>query len=171
MQVLDTKLKEVKLIQLESFEDHRGHYVESYNERMYLEAGIDIKFVQDDFSLSRQNVLRGLHGDDHTWKLVSCPVGKLMLAVVNCDQSSENFGQWETFVLSESNRSPVLVPPKFGNGHLVLSERAMFMYKQSSYYSPTGQFSYRYDDPRFNIWWPIQNPILSRRDEQGAYVD
>ncbi|EKD83495.1 MAG: dTDP-4-dehydrorhamnose 3,5-epimerase [uncultured bacterium] len=166
-----TKLEGVLQIKLDAFEDHRGEYVETYNERDYRAAGIDVSFVQDDYSISTKNVLRGLHGDSDTWKLITCPYGKLYLVVVNCNKSSADFGKWESFVLSEKNHRQVLIPPHYGNGHLVLSDRAMFAYKQSAYYSPTGQFSYTWNDPRFNIWWPTKNPTLSRRDEQGKYVD
>jgi dTDP-4-dehydrorhamnose 3,5-epimerase len=74
-------------------------------------------------------------------------------------------------VLSDRNRHQVLVPPKYGNGHLVLSERAIFQYKQSTYYDPTRQFTYMWNDPKFNIWWPVKEPILSRRDEVGHFVE
>lgn len=170
IKVEKTKLSGVLLIQLGSFDDHRGEYVEVYNERDYKEAGIDIKFVQDDYSVSTNNVLRGLHGDAETWKLITCPYGKLYLAVVNCDESSADFGKWDSFVLSDRNHRQVLIPPRFGNGHLILSNSAIFGYKQSTYYNPKTQFSYKWNDSRFNIWWPITNPILSRRDEQGHYV-
>lgn len=165
-----TKLNDVLLIQLESFDDHRGEYIETYNERVYQEAGIPAKFIQDDYSVSTKHVLRGLHGDTETWKLITCPYGKLYLVVVNCIESSSTFGQWESFTLSDRNHRQVLIPPGFGNGHLILSDRAIFAYKQSTYYNPETQFSYTWNDPRFNIWWPIRNPILSRRDELGRYV-
>ena len=166
-----TKLAGVLLIKLDAFEDHRGEYVETYNEREYREVGIDVSFVQDDYSISTKNVLRGLHGDAETWKLITCPFGKLYLVVVDCNKSSADFGKWESFVLSDSNHRQVLIPPHYGNGHLILSDKAMFAYKQSAYYNSTGQFSYTWNDPRFKIWWPTQNPTLSRRDEQGKYVD
>jgi dTDP-4-dehydrorhamnose 3,5-epimerase len=110
-------------------------------------------------------VLRGIHGDGVTWKLISCLHGKFYLVVLNFDRESRQFGQWEGFVLSDRNRLQVLVPPKFGNGHLVLSEAAIFHYKQSAYYNREGQFTCRWDDPRFNIWWPTKQPLISQRDE------
>jgi dTDP-4-dehydrorhamnose 3,5-epimerase len=165
-----TKLDGVLSIQMDAFEDHRGEYVETYNERDYQAAGIDVRFVQDDYSISSKHVLRGLHGDSETWKLISCPYGKLYLVVVNCTESSPDFGRWDAFVLSDRNHRQVLIPPHFGNGHLVLSDIAIFGYKQSTYYDPKTQFSYKWNDPKFNIWWPIQNPILSRRDTIGNYV-
>ena len=171
MEVNKTKLEGVLLIKLEIFEDFRGQYVETYNEELYNKAGIDVKFRQDDISVSSRNVLRGIHGDAETWKLISCHYGKFYLVVVNCDKESENFGQWQSFVLSDSNRHQVLVPPKYGNGHLVLTETTIFHYKQNTYYNPKGQFTYTWNDPKLNIWWPIKNPILSQRDEIGHFVD
>ena len=130
-----------------------------------------MKFIQDDISVSTKNVLRGIHGDQDTWKLISCLEGEFYLVVVNNDENAPQYKQWESFVLSEQNRIQVLIPPKFGNGHLVLSERAIFHYKQNTYYTPKGQFSIRWDDPEYNIKWPFENPILSERDKLGYFVD
>jgi len=170
MEITKTTLDDVLLIKLDVFEDYRGEYIETYNEELYRKNGIDIKFVQDDISISAKNVLRGIHGDSETWKLISCLYGKFYLIVVNCDVESENFGKWESFVLSDVNRLQVLVPPKYGNAHLILSNKAIFHYKQSTYYNPEKQFTYKWNEPKFNIWWPIKNPILSQRDEEGHYV-
>ena len=170
MEITKTKLEGVLLIKLDVFEDHRGEYIETYNEDLYRENGIDIRFVQDDISVSTKNVLRGIHGDTETWKLISCLYGKFYLIVVNCDTVSENFGKWQSFILSDRNRYQVLVPPKYGNGHLVLSDQAIFHYKQSTYYNPSNQFTFKWNDPKLNIWWPVKNPILSQRDEAGYYV-
>ncbi|MGO9120619.1 MAG: dTDP-4-dehydrorhamnose 3,5-epimerase [Desulfomonilaceae bacterium] len=166
-----TSLDGVLLIMPTVFEDHRGWYLEMYNEAVYHEHGITPKFVQDDISVSTKGVLRGIHGDAETWKLISCLYGRFYLVVINCDQESPAFGKWKSFVLSEHNRYQVLVPPKFGNGHLVLSERAIFHYKQNTYYNPAGQFTYTWNDPRLGLWWPIKSPIVSMRDELGHFVD
>ena len=165
-----TPLEGVLTLEVNFFEDHRGEYVETYNTAEYKDAGILYDFVQDDYSISTKGVLRGIHGDEHTAKLVSCPFGKYYLVVVDCRKDSNTFGKWESFVISDTNKKQVLIPPGFGNGHLILSEQAIFQYKQSEYYDPSGQFSYRWDDPKFRIWWPVDKPILSRRDEAGAYV-
>lgn len=171
MEFIKTDLEGVLLIKPDIFEDHRGDYVEIFNEKVYKENGIGVNFVQDDISLSSKNVLRGLHGDENTWKLISCLYGKFLLAVVNCDKNSDAFGKSKTFVLSDKNRHQVLVPPKFVNGHLVLSESAIFHYKQSTYYhGASKQFTYRWDEPKFGIWWPINNPILSPRDDLVSYL-
>ncbi len=170
IEISKTNLESVLLIKPFVFEDHRGEYVETYNEQLYKDNGIDVKFVQDDISVSTKNVLRGIHGDDQTWKLISCLYGKFYLVVVDCDKQSKKFSKWQSFVLSNKNRHQVLVPPKYGNAHLVLSNMTIFHYKQSTYYDRTKQFTYKWDDPQLNIWWPIKNPILSRRDQTGHFV-
>jgi dTDP-4-dehydrorhamnose 3,5-epimerase len=170
MKVFKTKMEGVLLIRLDVFKDLRGEYVETYNEELYNKNGINIKFIQDDISVSRRNVLRGIHGDNITWKLISCLYGEFYLVVVNCDSGSSEFGKWQSFTLSANNRFQVLVPPKYGNGHLVLSDTAIFHYKQSTYYDSSRQFTYQWNDLRLNIHWPIKNPILSKRDELGRYV-
>ena len=166
LKIEKTKLDGVLLVTPATvFEDFRGTYVETYNEQIYQEAGIKTKFVQDDISVSAKHVLRGIHGDSETWKLVSCLYGKFYLVVVNNDKNSPQFKQWVSFCLSDTNRLQVLIPPKFGNGHLVLSETAIFHYKQSTYYNRAGQFTLLWNDPNFSIWWPIQQPIISQRDQ------
>ena len=161
-----TSLAGVKLIHPSTnFEDFRGSYVEIYNRELFQNAGINEDFIQDDISTSTKNVLRGIHGDQETTKLVSCLHGAFYLIVVNQDKDSPEFGKWESFTLSDKNRLQVLIPPKFGNGHLVLSESAIFHYKQTTNYNRASQFTILWNDPKFNFWWPVKNPILSRRDE------
>lgn len=170
MEVEKTQLDGVLLIKPHIFEDFRGEYVETFNEEEYFAKGITCKFIQDDISVSTHNVLRGIHGDAETWKLISCLHGKFYFVVVNCDLESPDFGKWQSFTLSDKNRWQVLVPPKHGNGHLVLSESTIFHYKQTTYYNPKGQFTYTWNDPKLNIWWPVKTPIISRRDEEGRFV-
>ena len=165
MWIKNTSLPKVQTIRLDGFEDHRGEYIELYNLRFFEANGIYIDFVEDDISIATRGVLKGIHGDDRTWKLISCLHGKFYLVVINYDAKSQFFGKWESFVLSENNKLQVLVPPKHGNGHVCLSDKSIFHYKQSSYYGDSEQFTIKWNDPQFNIWWPIKNPILSRRDE------
>jgi len=167
LKVEKTALDGVLTVQPYVFEDFRGEFVETYNDRIYREQGIDIAWKQDDISISTKHVLRGIHGDTVTYKLLSCLHGKLYFVVVNCDTESPQFGKWQSFILSDVTRTQVLVPPRFGNAYLVLSDKAIFHYKQSTYYNRAGQFTYKWDDPRLNIWWPIKQPILSQRDETG----
>ena len=146
------------------FKDFRGGYVELYNEELYHAAGIDQNFIQDDIAYSKYHVLRGFHGDAKTWKLISCLTGTLFQAVVNWDEASPQYMKSDTFELSEDNRLQVLVPPKFGNAHLVLSDNAIFHYKQTTLYERETQFTILWNDERLDIDWPVDEPILSDRD-------
>ena len=164
IEICTTKLDGVLLIKPTFFEDHRGEYLELYNEKLYKSQGIEADFVEDDISIGTRGVLKGIHGDSVTWKLI-CLHGKFYLVVVNYDEQSPDFGKWQSFILSDVNKHQVLVPPMHGNGHLVLSEKSIFYYKQSAYYDPSRQFTIKWNDRRFSIWWPIVNPILSQRDD------
>jgi dTDP-4-dehydrorhamnose 3,5-epimerase len=171
VRVEKTKLDGVLRITLDVFEDFRGKYIETYNEDVYRENGIGVKFRQDDISVSSRHVLRGIHGDAETWKLISCLHGSFYLVVVNNDKNSQQYRKWQGFTLSDTNNQQVLVPPLFGNGHLVLTDKAIFHYKQNTYYNPSGQFTIKWDDPDYAMWWPVKTPILSQRDELGRFVD
>lgn len=166
LDIVKTKLDGVfSIAPITNFEDHRGSYIEIYNKEIYANAGIDQDFIQDDISISRQNVLRGIHGDEKTWKLVSCLLGSIYLIVVNNDISSEQYREWEGFTISSRNYRQILIPPNFGVGHLVLSSNAIFHYKQSTLYQRETQFTIKWDDPNYKFWWPICNPITSIRDQ------
>ena len=146
------------------FKDFRGQYVELYNDPAYEAAGITYEFIQHDISVLWQNVLRGIHGDRKTAKLVSCLHGAFYLVVVNNIPESPQYRQWTAFTLSDRNREQVLVPPGFGNGHVVLTESAMFHYEQTTTYDRSSQFTLLWKDLDLKIWWPVQNPIISQRD-------
>lgn len=164
--VQQTNLPEVLLIKRKISSDHRGMFAEIYRQKDYFAAGITHNFVEDNCSVSKQGVLRGLHGDVDTWKLVTCLLGNVYLVVLNYDETSPFYGQWQAFGLDAVSGEQILVPPKYGNGHLVLSEKAVFHYKRSTNYrGPQNQFVIKWNDPRFNITWPIiDNPTLSPRD-------
>jgi len=166
-----TNLKGVLQVFPSIFKDFRGQFIETYNEKLYRKKGIDIKFVEDDFCISKKNVLRGIHVDNKAWKLVSCVFGKIYAVIVNCDEKSKDFGKWQKFLLSDRDKKQILIPPKYGCSFVVLSNTAIFTYKQSEYYNPTRQSSYKYNDPRFKIKWPVKNPILSKRDKAGRYIN
>lgn len=165
MKVQNTELSGVLLITPPVMhEDFRGTNTEVYNDAIYRKNGIKHDWVLDSVSTSRRHVLRGLHGDDHTTKLISCLYGSFYFVVVNNDPTHPQYRQWESFTLSDKNRLQVLVPPKFGNGHLVMSENVVFSYKLDAYYDRNSQFTIKWNDPDYNIWWPIKRPILSERD-------
>ena len=147
------------------FYDFRGEYVETWNKieySVYLPDGID--FVQDDFSMSDRYTLRGFHGDPKTWKIVQAQVGRIQLCLIDMREVSPTYGMNADFIISETNRHQVLVPAGVAVAHLCLSERCIFDYKQSEYYSRDVQFSYHYSSN--GTIWPIpeRNFILSNRD-------
>lgn len=154
------QLSGVGAVVLDTFGDHRGQNIHLWEGQKY-----NVRFVEDNVEVSTRNVLRGIHGDSRSWKLVTCLHGTVYYVVVNCDPASSEYHWWQPFVLSDENHLQVLVPPKFGHGYAVMTEEAVFHYKQSTYYDRSKQFTFRYDDPELKIWWPIKDPILSMRDE------
>lgn len=113
-------------------------------------------------------MLRGLHGDEKTWKLISCVHGEVYFVVVDNRTTSKSYLQWSSWILSDTNRKQILVPPEFANGHLVLSEIAVFHYQMAfvgEYNDVDRQFTLKWNDPKIGIPWPINNPILSPRDK------
>lgn len=163
MKVENTSLEGVKILTPPTlFEDFRGTYTEIYNQDKYLPHCPN--FVQDDVSVSRRGVLRGIHGDYKTSKLVSCLYGAFYLVVIDYRLDGSQYGNWESFTITDKNRLQVYIPPGFGNGHLVLSDVAVFHYKQTQYYNRDTQFTIKWNDERFNIFWPMKPTILSERD-------
>ena len=108
--------------------------------------------------------MRGVHGDANTYKLISCLYGTIYLLVVDNRPWSPQYKEWISFTLSDKNRKQVLVPPGYGNGHLVMSKTAVFHYKWSEYYNREAQFTIKWNDPEYEFWWPVKHPILSQRD-------
>ena len=171
------KLEEVAIIQPDVFYDYRGEYVETWNVENYkifdhlVNDGKSITFKQDDISTSVKHTLRGLHGDSKTWKLVSCVYGSLLQVVVDMRESSDTYLEYDMFSINDKNRSQILIPPGFANGHLVMSDFGIFSYKQSTLYGGASkQFTVKWNDPKLNIPWPIDNPILSSRDKNADTI-
>lgn len=168
--VSNTSLNEIRLIKPSVFEDFRGKYVETFNKEDYKKNNISIDFVRDDISTSVKNVLRGLHYDDKTWKLIHCMYGKIYFVVADMRKDSKQYLKWEAFVLTSDNRHQVLVPPGFANGHLVLSDECIFHYKMSEYYDPENETGVKWNDPKLNIFWPVKDPILSQKDSDTKFI-
>ena len=169
LEIKETNLDKVLIITPPTiFEDYRGIYSEIYNRKLYQNNGLDQDFKSDCFIFSDKNVLRGIHGDEATWKLVSCLMGRFYIVIVNCDKESKNFGESFSMTLSETNKKQILVPPKHGIGHLILSDKAIYHYKQSEYYEDKKEFVFKWDYKFFNLTWPINNPILSIKDAQKS---
>ena len=170
----DTRLPDVVLIKKDYFEDFRGKYIEIYNALEFnnIFADKDIGFVEDDISITEHHCLKGIHCDTEAWKLISCLYGKFYLVILNLDKHSKYYGKWTSFTLSDSKFEQVLVPPMHGVGHLCLSDKSIFHYKQSEQYNLARQSTVVYNDKRFNIFWPVTNVIVSQRDMTGdkSYV-
>lgn len=165
-------LPDVAIITPDVFYDYRGEYIETWNIENYkiFNKG-NITFKQDDISTSVRHTLRGLHGDNETWKLVQCLYGSILQVVVDMRPDSKTYLKHDMFSINDKNRRQILVPPGFANGHLIMSEMGIFSYKQSTLYvGSDAQFTIKWDDPKLNISWPIINPILSSRDKNAKLL-
>lgn len=170
MRVIDTELHGVRRIEPEVFRDHRGAYVEIFDTKKYHEVTGGRAFVQDDISVSHTNVLRGLHGDWQTTKLVSVLHGEGYALLADNRPESPTYRRWEAFVLTGENRHQLLIPPGIGNSVLAVQGPLVYWYKQDQHWAEGRQFTIRWDDPEWGFEWPVAQPILSQRDRKGAYV-
>lgn len=158
------KFEEVKVLIPECHSDYRGDLWTLWKKDQTFPG---IAFNHDKVSTSRRNVLRGIHGDYKSTKLITCLYGEMYFVVVDNRPDSSTYRQWDWTILSGKNRKMVLLPPGFGNGFLVLSEDSVFHYKWSyegDYPDVNDQFTVKWNDPIINIDWPSQNPILQLRD-------
>lgn len=174
MKVTATALDEVLLLEPRVFDDERGFVLESFNETTFRKAtGIDVRFVQDNHSHSRRNVLRGLHYQVPPMaqgKLVRVVRGEVFDVAVDVRRDSRTLGRWAAQVLSEHNRLQLWIPPGFAHGFLVLSDTADVLYKTTQFYSPAHERSLAWDDPQLAIDWPRRDPVLSMKDGQALYM-
>lgn len=171
-----TEIPDVMIIQPKVFGDDRGFFFESFNEREFAEAtGVETKFVQDNHSMSKRGVLRGLHYQlEHTQgKLVRVVRGSVFDVVVDLRQSSKTFKQWVGIELSSDNHKQLWVPPGFAHGFLVLSDEAEFLYKTTDYWHAASEQSLLWNDPSVGIRWPDVGtaPGLAAKDAAGLLWD
>ncbi len=168
MNVVESALPGVKLIEPRVFGDDRGFFLESWNAASFAAAGLDFAFVQDNHSRSARGVLRGLHYQlaNPQGKLVRVTQGAVFDVAVDIRRSSPHFGRWVGYELSDANKRMLWVPPGFAHGFLVLSETADFMYKCTALYDPPSDRGIRFDDPAIGIDWPDAGvtPMLSGKD-------
>ncbi|KAI9130485.1 dTDP-4-dehydrorhamnose 3,5-epimerase [Acaryochloris sp. CCMEE 5410] len=166
MNVIETPLPGVLVIEPRVFSDQRGFFLETYHRQRYTASGIDEVFVQDNHSRSAHGTLRGLHFQlkSPQGKLVRVSAGEVFDVAVDIRRGSPYFGQWFGEYLSSENNKQMYVPPGFAHGFCVLSEMADFMYKCSDFYDPTDEQGVAWDDPALAIDWPIDQPILSQKD-------
>lgn len=171
MNVIETALPEVLILEPKVFGDDRGFFLESYNQRVFESLGLPTYFVQDNHSRSQKGVLRGVHYQlqQPQGKLVRAVRGSVFDVAVDLRRSSPNFGKWVGFELSEENKRLAWIPPGFGHGFLVTSESADFLYKATDYYAPEFERCVLWNDPAIAIEWPLDAaPLLSGKDQAGA---
>lgn len=173
MEVIETKLKGVLVLQPKVFEDARGYFFESYNRNLFLKAGLDLNFVQDNQSLSQKGVLRGLHFQNNPHaqgKLVRVITGAVFDVAVDIRKSSPTYGQWFGMELTEENKTMMYIPEGFAHGFATLKDNTIFSYKCTNFYNKASEDCLLWNDPDIGITWNIENPLLSDKDLQGKRI-
>lgn len=168
MNIIQTEIEDVLIIESKVFGDHRGWFTETYSKEKFKELGIDIDFIQDNHSFSAQKgTLRGLHfqlNPKAQTKLVRCTKGKILDVAVDIREGSPTYKKWVAVELTEENKKQLLVPKGFAHGFITLTENVEVQYKVDEYYSPENDRSIRFDDPEIGVVWGVDNPILSDKD-------
>ncbi len=167
---ISTSLPGLVILEPRVFGDERGFFLESYNQKAFAELGIDDRFVQDNHSSSRQNVLRGLHYQikQAQGKLVRAVEGEILDVALDLRRSSPTFGRWEAVELSSENKRMLWIPVGFAHGFRVISEKAQVLYKSTEYYAPEHERTVAWNDPDLKIDWKVDGePIVSAKDQRG----
>ncbi len=170
MKIIPTLIQDVLLLEPKVFADERGYFFESYSEKVWTALGMKERFVQDNQSLSRGNVMRGLHYQiQHPQgKLVRVAVGEILDVAVDLRRSSPTFGKWAAERLSGENKRMLWIPPGFAHGFSVFSDSAHVLYKATDVYFPSGERTILWNDPDLNIQWQLKGePIVSAKDRAG----
>jgi dTDP-4-dehydrorhamnose 3,5-epimerase len=170
MEIEHLPLTGALMLTLRVFTDERGFFTETYSLDRYRQCGVEETFVQDNLSLSRRNVLRGLHGDSRLAKLVGVVRGSIFDVIVDIRDKSTTFGQWYGATLTAAAGRQIYVPRGFLHGFLALEDDTTVTYKQSAPYDRACEFSVAWNDPDIGIEWPLagESPILSARDAAGG---
>ena len=172
MEIIETKLPGVLIIEPRAFEDKRGFFMETYHKKRYGQSNISCIFVQDNLSHSVRGILRGLHYQlQHPQaKLVQVINGAIFDVAVDIRQGSPTLGKWSGAHISDKNRRQIFVPEGFAHGFCVLSETADVIYKCSDFYAPDDEEGILWSDPSICIDWPISDPLLSDKDSKYPYL-
>ncbi len=169
LEIKELDLPGVLLLQPKRYDDARGFFVETFHHKDLAAVGITSAFVQDNLSYSKKNVLRGMHFQKKPHaqaKLVRCVSGEIYDVVADYDRDSATFGKSVAVHLTGEKQNMLYVPPEYAHGFCVLSNEAVVEYKVDDYYHPESAFGLRYDDPVFEIAWPLHDPILSEQDKK-----
>ena len=174
MKIIDTALSEVKLIEPAVFGDNRGWFYESYSYEKLKALGIDVKFVQDNRSYSKEKgTLRGIHFQKTPMaqsKLICCTRGKILDVAVDLRRGSPTYLKWISVELSEENKHMLFIPKGFGHGFVTLTEDVEVLYKVDEYYSKEHDRSIRFDDKEIGVEWNIDRPVLSQKDKDAPLL-
>ena len=175
MKITNLKLCDAFMLEPEKFSDDRGFFSEIYNKKKLSKVlNKDINFVQDNYSFSRKNVLRGLHFQKNPksqGKLIRVIKGKIFDVIVDIRKSSETFMQWEGIELSSEIKNQIWIPEGFAHGFLALSDKTEVVYKVTEYYDPNFECTIRYNDPKLNIIWPkVAEYVISEKDRSADYL-
>lgn len=166
---LPTKFCDAIFLKVPAYADERGFFKEAYVRSKYRAAGIHDEFVQDNLSVSRAGVLRGLHGDPQMSKLVYVLNGEVFDVIVDARKGSPTFGQWEGVYLKADEHTQLYIPAGFLHGFLALTDNVIFCYKQSAEYAPQREIGVLWNDPDLAIEWPLtQPPVISAKDQANA---
>ncbi|AEG50333.1 dTDP-4-dehydrorhamnose 3,5-epimerase [Sphingobium chlorophenolicum L-1] len=171
MNIIETAIPDLLIIEPKVFGDDRGFFMESWNADRFREQGLDLTFVQDNHSRSAKGVLRGLHfqNPNPQGKLVRVTAGRVWDVAVDLRRSSRHFGKWVGVELSAENRRMFWVPPGFAHGFLTLEDGTDFLYKCTGRYDPSHEHSLLWNDPTVGVDWPLDGiePQLSGKDVAG----
>ena len=173
MKVINTRIDGVKIIEPKVFGDSRGFFLETFEKQRYQSLlDINFDFVQDNYSRSTKNVLRGLHFQkiNPQGKLVRVVRGEVFDVAVDIRKDSPTYGQWEGVILSEENKKQFWIPPGLAHGFAVLTDIADFEYKCTDYYFPQYEECLLWNDPSVAIAWPVTQPLLSEKDKLGKFL-
>lgn len=176
IKVIKTKIDGLVIIEPSVFGDHRGYFMETYNEEEFHQAGLTMRFVQDNESKSSKGVLRGLHFQTKfsQGKLVRATKGEVYDVAVDLRNGSSTYGQWAGVLLTEENKTMFYIPEGFAHGFMVVSEEAVFNYKCTNLYAPEYDGGIRWNDPEVGIEWPldkIDDVLLSEKDEKLPFLN
>lgn len=170
MEIIKTRLKNLVILKPKVFADERGYFFESYNQKLFQGAGLNLNFVQDNQSLSQQGVLRGLHFQNQPHaqgKLVRVITGAVYDVAVDIRKDSPTYGEWFGVELTEDNKWMMYVPEGFAHGFLTLKNNTIFSYKCTNFYNKESEDCILWNDPDLNIEWKVKDPILSAKDLEG----
>jgi len=172
MEIIETSIPGLLRIKPIIHGDDRGYFLESWNRKRYRDAGLDVEFLQDNFSKSKKGVLRGLHyqSPHSQGKLVSVMEGEVFDVAVDLRKGSPTFGQWESETLSSIEKNQFYVPAGFAHGFEVLSEMAVFHYKCTEVYHPECEHTLMWNDPDLKIPWKSKSPLISDKDNRGMLL-